>query len=344
VRRRHFTENKEIDTREEGMAEMLKLISRPGVLGLFLSLMVVAMLIIPAEVLAASSPGTVFHQDLQPTARSPYLGAQTANIGWSYIAGEDVRSSPAVGDNSTIYIGSWVYWLWYFPAIGSDGAIDIGSDDGQPHAFSTVKAPITVVSPRGGESYTVGKWQAINWTCTVNPGYYVKIELLKDGAFYQTITARTPVGSGGSGSFVWIIPSTQTTGDDYRVKVTSTSNTTCTGASENDFSIMGPPITINSPGGGEGWAIRSQQAITWSYTGFPGPYVKIDLLKNGIYHRTIIPETPIGSSGSGFYLWAIPSYEMLGDNYQVRVTSTADASCAVTSENNFVITNALSEE
>jgi len=330
---------------------MLKSFSTPRIIRLFFALAVVVMLTMPAEALAASYPGTAVNQDLPS-----YLGAKIANIGWYHTTGEQVGSSPAIGDNSTIYMGSWyrqIYatdpgsalqwsydsgnWFWYFPAIASDGAIDAGLDNAKLDASNSTNATINIVSPKGGESYTVGKWQAITWKCAVDPGYYVKIELLKDGTFYQTVTARTPVGSGGNGSFVWIIPSTQTIGDDYRVKVTSTSNSTCTGTSEKDFSITGPPITVISPSGGEGWSVGSLYAITWSYTGYPGQYVKIDLLKKGIYHRTIIPETPIGSTGSGFYLWTIPYYEMLGDNYQIRVTSTADPSCTATSENNFLI-------
>jgi hypothetical protein len=340
------------------MAEMLKSFSRPGIMGLLFALAVVVMLTIPAEALAASSPGTTINQDLPSN-----LGIKIANIGWYHIIGEEVGSSPAIGDNSTIYEGSWyrqIYaidpgnalqwsyasgnWFWYFPTIASDGAIDAGLDNAKLDAFSSMNATITIVSPKGGESYTVGKWQAITWKCAVDLGYYVKIELLKGGTFYQTITARTPISSGGNGTFVWIIPSAQTTGDNYRVKVTSTSNSTCTGTSENDFSITGPPISVISPSGGEGWSTGSQYAITWSYTGYPGPYVKIDLLKKGIYHCTIIPETSIGSSGNGFYWWTIPYYEMLGDNYQIRVTSTSDASYIATSENNFVITDVPSED
>jgi hypothetical protein len=312
------------------MANMLKSFSRLGIIGLFLALAVVVILAIPAGALAASSPGTLT---------------------------EAVGSSPAISDNGTAYMDSWyrqIYnidpngvlqwsytsgnWLWNFPAIAA------GLDTATLNSSSSMNATITIVSPKGGESYTVGKWQAITWKCAVDPGYYVKIELLKDGTFYQTISARTPRGSGGNGTFVWIIPSTQTRGDDYRVKVTSTSNSTCTGTSENDFSIAGPPITVISPSGGEGWSVGGQYAITWSYTGYPGPYVKIDLLKKGIYHRTIIPEISIGSSGNGFYWWTIPYYEMLGDNYQIRVTSTSDPLYTATSENNFVITDVPFED
>ncbi|MGD0794314.1 MAG: Ser-Thr-rich GPI-anchored membrane family protein [Dehalococcoidales bacterium] len=209
------------------------------------------------------------------------------------------------------------------------------------NTFSILKAPITVSSPKDGESYTAGQWQEIDWACSGNPGPYVKIELLKGGAYYQTITTQTPAGSDGSGRcYVWTIPSTQIPGDKYQIKITSTSNTTCTATSEGNFRIKGPPIIVTSPSG-EGWARESQYAITWMYNSNPGPYVKIDLYKDGVFQRPIASMISIGSGGTGFYLWTISPYQMLGDNYQIRVTSTTDPSCTGLSANSFYITEAL---
>jgi hypothetical protein len=216
--------------------------------------------------------------------------------------------------------------------------------------FTILKAPIVINSPKDGESYTEGQWQEIAWTCRGNPGPYVKIELLKDGAYYETIASQTPAGSGGSGrSYIWIIPSNQITGNKYQIKVTSTSDTTCTAISEGYFKIALPPIIVTSPSDGEGWArssstTQSQYFITWQYNTYPGPYVKIDLLKGGVFQRPIASMISIGSGGMGFYLWTISAYQILGDNYQIRVTSTADPSCTGLSANSFYITEALDED
>jgi len=117
----------------------------------------------------AGSPWPMFHHNLQHTGRSLYLGAQTANLKWSYTTDDYIRSSPAIGSDGTIYVGSDDYKLyalnpngtlkWSYttddyirssPAIGSDGTIYVGSDDNKLYALN----------PNGTLkwSYTTGDW------------------------------------------------------------------------------------------------------------------------------------------------------------------------------------------
>ena len=104
----------------------------------------------------ASTPWPMFQHDPQHTGRSTYLGAQTNNLAWSYnMGGAGYSSSPAIGSDGTIYIGSangnlyaispnggskWAYanptHLFHTPAIGSDGTIYVGSDDGNLYAIT----------------------------------------------------------------------------------------------------------------------------------------------------------------------------------------------------------------
>jgi len=58
------------------------------------------------EAQIAESPWPMFGHDLQHTHRSPYLGAQTNNVRWSYTTGNTVFSSPAIGNDGTTYVGS----------------------------------------------------------------------------------------------------------------------------------------------------------------------------------------------------------------------------------------------
>jgi hypothetical protein len=96
---------------------------------------------------------------------------------------------------------------------------------------------ITVVSPNGGENWKRGTTQTIRWSYTGNPGSYVKIELLKGGTLNRTISSSVSIGSGGAGSYNWKIPTNQATGSDYRIRVTSTSNSSYTDTSNNNFTI-----------------------------------------------------------------------------------------------------------
>ena len=96
---------------------------------------------------------------------------------------------------------------------------------------------ISVTSPNGGETLTAGSAQTIQWTYGGNPGSNVKIELLKGGIVNRTLTSFNSVGSGGSGSYNWSIPSNQVSGSDYQIKVTSTTNSAYTDTSDSNFTI-----------------------------------------------------------------------------------------------------------
>ena len=152
-------------------------------------------------------------------------------------------------------------------------------------------------------------------------GSNVRIELLKAGAVSQTVSVYTL----NDGSFTsWTIPSTIATGTDYRIRITSATNGAITDTSNSNFAITSttttttttPSITVTSPNGGESYArmmgTGTPVLIRWSYTGNPGSTVKIELLKEGAFYKTLTSSTSIGSAGSGSYSWQIPAGTELG--------------------------------
>jgi hypothetical protein len=182
--------------------------------------------------------------------------------------------------------------------------------------------------------------QIIQWTYTGNPGPGVKIELLKGGGVNRTLTWFTSIGTGGSGSFNWSIPSTQVSGSDYQIRVTSATNAAYSDISDGIFTIVGPPpptISVTSPNGGESFTAGSMQTIQWTYTGNPGPGLKIELLKGGGVATTISYFTWIGSAGSGSYNWFIPSTQASDSDYQMKITSATNSDYTDTSDSNFTI-------
>jgi len=193
---------------------------------------------------------------------------------------------------------------------------------------------ITVSSPDGGENWVGGNTQTIRWTYTKNPGSYVKIELFKGDIFNRTITSRT---STSRGYYNWTIPSTQTPGNDYRIKITSTTNSSYNDTSNESFNILAPTITVTSPNGGENWVVGITQTIQWTYTGNPGSYVKIELFKGGVLNRTITSRASKGSRGSGSYRWRIPSTQTQGNDYKIKITSTSNSSFNDMSDEDFSI-------
>ncbi len=234
----------------------------------------------------------------------------------------------------------------YFRIAYSELTSDVHFGDYTMGYYTSTQPPsITVTSPNGGESWQAGTTHTITWSYTGNPGTYVKIDLLNNGSFVSTIASSASIGSGGSGSYSWNIPSTQATGTLYQIRVTSTNNATYTDTSNSSFSITAPTpssITVTSPNGGEIWRAGSSQTIKWNYTGNPGPYVKIELLQGATAStaavvKTIVSSANIGSGGSGSYIWKIRPNQNTASNYWIRITSTSYSAYTDTSNNGFSI-------
>ncbi len=99
-------------------------------------------------------------------------------------------------------------------------------------AINALPSNLTVTSPNGGGVYQRGHNLYVNWNWSGNIGQYVNIELWKGGAFNTSIANNTF----NAGFYSWPIPSGQTLGTDYRVRVASTS-TSASDSSDADFTI-----------------------------------------------------------------------------------------------------------
>jgi outer membrane protein assembly factor BamB len=105
---------------------------------------------------SADSPWPMFRNDLNHTGRSPYnTSKNNGQERWRFTTGASVSSSPAIGQDGTIYVGSGdkkLYAIdpngtrkWSFPtgdeiisspAIGQDGTIYFGSFDNNVYAIN----------------------------------------------------------------------------------------------------------------------------------------------------------------------------------------------------------------
>lgn len=109
--------------------------------------------------------------------------------------------------------------------------------------------------------------------------------------------------------------------------------------SVNGYSLVNaipPPvssITVTSPNGGETLIKGTTNTIKWSSYSNPGLRVKIELLKGGVLSRTISSST----YNDGSYSWNIPSTQVLGNDYKIRITSVSNRKYNDTSDNNFTI-------
>ena len=98
-----------------------------------------------------------------PTARrsSPHVGTRSANQNWRVALGGQVRSSPAIAADGTIYVGGGDNRLYAIapngtqrwrtslngsvrgtPAIGADGTVYVGSDFGGFYAIDAVTGAV----------------------------------------------------------------------------------------------------------------------------------------------------------------------------------------------------------
>ena len=88
---------------------------------------------------------------------------------------------------------------------------------------------ITVISPNGGERWLAGSTNAITWTSNISDD--VKIELYERGSIVLTIANSTS----NSGNYLWTIPDTLHSGNDYMVKITSVLDNNITDFSDSGF-------------------------------------------------------------------------------------------------------------
>ena len=128
--------------REQGIRLERKVVSRIALRVLLTGMLMLAFNVQPA---AAAHPWPMFRHDLQHTGRSPFIGAG-GGVKWAYAVGDAIRSSPAIAEDGTIYVGSndgnlyainpdgtykWSYPIggnvYSSPAIAADGTVYIGS-------------------------------------------------------------------------------------------------------------------------------------------------------------------------------------------------------------------------
>ncbi|HOW34209.1 MAG TPA: Ser-Thr-rich GPI-anchored membrane family protein [Methanoregulaceae archaeon] len=290
-----------------------------------------------------------------PNGGEVYLPGSTLPIHWVYSGspGSMVRIELLQGTvvnrvlSSGIAIGTGVLgsYHWTIPGnltLASDYRVRITSTNNSAYtdtsdaAFTIGDNPsITVVSPRGGETFYLGSPLTMSWTYTGDLGSTVNIEVLKGTAILKTLTGIS-IGSSGSGSYNVTIPASTPLGSNYTIRVTSASHPEYTDTSDGPFTIAGPTILVTVPNGGETFHVGSTLPMNWTYHGNPGSTVNIEVIKGGATLKTL-PGIPIGSSGSGSYSVTIPASTPLGTDYKIRVTSASTPTCTDTSNGSFAI-------
>ncbi len=184
--------------------------------------------------IAAPASGTNWQSGSTQTISWTYTGNLGSTVELDLLQGgtlnSTITSSTPIGSNGS---GSYSWAIPASLAAGSNYQVRITSTSassctGTSNSF-TIKAPvptssITVTYPKSGVSLPKGQYCLISWSYTGNPGRAGRIDLLKGGSLYQTITPNTSMGSNGSGYYSWHISSSQSSGSNFQVRITSTGN------------------------------------------------------------------------------------------------------------------------
>jgi Kre9/KNH-like N-terminal Ig-like domain/Divergent InlB B-repeat domain len=114
---------------------------------------------------------------------------------------------------------------------------------------------LTVVSPNGGESWSLGSAHTIQWSYLGTPGTTVSVDLLRNGSLYSTLSASASIGNNGMGSFSWTLETTLPPDMTYSIRITSNQNSSYTDTSNAKFSLTLTRIytlTVTKAGAGSG--------------------------------------------------------------------------------------------
>jgi len=192
--------------------------------------------------------------------------------------------------------------------------------------FSIVQPTITVTFPNGGETWRIGMSQAIQWTSTNLTGN-VKIELSRNaGSTYETLFASTA----NDGSESWAVSGSTTA--QARIRITSIDVPSLSDASDANFSIVQPTITVVVPNGGETWAVGANETIQWTSSNLTGS-VKIELSRSGgSTYETLFTST----ANDGTESWTVSS--PVTSQARIRITSIDISTVNDASDANFWIT------
>jgi hypothetical protein len=189
--------------------------------------------------------------------------------------------------------------------------------------FTITHIPTSLVltMPTASSHWNTGSTYSINWTYTGNFGQYVKIDLYDSATFVSTISSSLSIQYNPCS---WTIPSNLGTSTAYRIKISSTSDSSIFDFSDT-FTIIHIPVTLTltMPSAATNWTSGSADTVKWTYTGNPGNYVTLTLYDSTGPYST---SSQIYSLSSQMCIWNIPLTVPSSSLYRLKIASTTDTS------------------
>ena len=124
---------------------------------------------------------------------------------------------------------------------------DGGESDWATNTFTTVPPMVQVTVPNGGERWQRGLRYIIQWNANITEN--VALDLYKGGVLVKTITTN----AANIPAYSWQVSTTLAPGNDYSIKIRSTTNGALYDFSDANFGIDVPVINAGAatrlPGG-----------------------------------------------------------------------------------------------
>ncbi|ODS39673.1 MAG: hypothetical protein A7315_02965 [Candidatus Altiarchaeales archaeon WOR_SM1_79] len=319
----------------------------------------------------ADSPWPMFRQNLNHTGQSPYDTSENPGLlKWSFTTGSRVFSSPAIGIDGTIYVGSDDYKVyainpdgtkkWNFttggqvgssPAIDSECTIYVGSDDTKLYAinpdgtekWSFTTGNIVQSSPAIGSDGTIyvgsddAKLYAINpdgtekWSFTTNAQVDSSPAIGSDGTIYISSQDNKLYAINPDGSEKWSF----ITGHIMQSSPAIDSDGTIYVGSEDKT------LYAINPNGSKKWSFNTGGFI------FPSPAISFDgTIYVGSYDYKLYAINPDGTEKWNFKTgWGILSSCAISSDETIYIGSTDGKLYAINPDStekwNFTINNVV---
>jgi len=226
---------------------------------------------------------------------------------------------------------------WTLPLVESSNALvrisdanNSGINDVSDAVFSivnTLPATLALLAPNGGEIWTTGSSQQINWTST---GAIASVKLdysLDNGGSWTTIDNSV----NNDGEFNWSVPAVES--DSALVQISDAANETVFDVSDSVFKIVAAAsITVTAPNGEEVWYTGQRQIITWDFSG-DIPQVRIEYSRDNGRNWVTLHNA---LDNDGHFDW-IPPADAKSDSALVRVSDANNENIFDASDGVFTI-------
>jgi hypothetical protein len=234
------------------------------------------------------------------------------------------------------------------------------------NAQTKAQSFITIISPNGGESFSVDDSLPISLSSANLPiGTPYEMDLVGtdlNGTAHDTWLGGREIAAGNKQAFSITIPDSVLPGNFYRLKISCDNPNSCSQSqSAANFTILPSTksITVISPNGGENIRLGQKFSIKWNSSGLSGP-VNIYLQDNSINCGTPPPAGCWNSFGissasnTGNYLWdtnkrmfgdAGPSSVTvnIGSKYKIEICGGSGGGICGYSKNYFTISNSVTQ-